>query len=77
MELYGWKWCHIEFYKFFIKRCPVWPNATTGKWFSIKQSSRVWHALEGDTSINLPSESQTLHMPNSYQKTQPLLVSML
>ena len=56
MELYGWKWCHIEFTKFFIRRCPVWPNATTGKWFSIKQSSRVWHALQGDTSINLPNE---------------------
>jgi len=31
MELYGWKWCHIEFYKFFIRRYLVWPNATTGK----------------------------------------------
>ena len=45
MEKHGWKWCNMEFYKFFARRCFVWPNATTGKWFSLKNERRVWYTV--------------------------------
>lgn len=32
----GWEWNNLEFFKYFIRRCHIWPNATTQKWFPLK-----------------------------------------
>lgn len=32
----GWEWNNLEFFKYFIRRCHIWPNSTTQKWFPLK-----------------------------------------
>lgn len=53
---FGWFWSHQEFYKFFIRRCTIWPNATTGKWFPMKKMRRVWYIV-GDINFNVNNPS--------------------
>ena len=53
---HGWKWSHEDFFKFFFRRCPVWPNATTGQWVLIKISFR---------------RSIDLRTPDDIPQTQP------
>lgn len=29
-------WSNVEFFKYFVRRCTLWPNSTTQKWFPLK-----------------------------------------
>ena len=43
----GWEWNDNEFLKFFVRRCWIWPNTTTSKWWtkSATNKTRVWQGL--------------------------------
>ena len=73
----GWPWSHKEFYKFFIRRCTVWPNSTTSCWFPLKNHSRVWHGLKDYTPVNEPTEWMSALRGGLYCKKCPLQVSQL
>lgn len=57
---HGWEWSNEEFFKYLIRRCYIWPNTTTGKWFPSKNvparekkqgrpsKRHVWHALSSN-----------------------------
>ena len=70
LEPCGWKWSHIEFCKFFIRRYPIWPNTTTSKWFPIKKGSRVWHTLKDHTWVWEDKSLEGLAVDPSYMARQ-------
>ena len=45
-EFADWQWSHVEFLKHFVRRCWIWSNATTTKWWTTCKNSphRQWKA---------------------------------
>ncbi|KAI5779916.1 hypothetical protein DFH27DRAFT_365363 [Peziza echinospora] len=33
---FNFHWSNVEFFKYFVRRCTLWPNSTTQKWFPLK-----------------------------------------
>jgi hypothetical protein len=47
-EYADWEWSHIEFLKHFVRKCWIWPNASTTKWWTKCKNSpqRQWQGLK-------------------------------